>query len=181
MAGRRNWGWPICAAHARSTGLPCLMKVAADDGKSLTGAASSRAHVYGSSLLGISQMVGHQWTRPKCRAWAKSRGRPCRRPVGLRRDGTFHVVCWSHGSNTPPYSERPISQTGKQRISAAAKLMWQTYRERKATGLPVWQVGRKRKPVATPPPPRPKPKPTVLSAEDIEFARRIGMRLPKSD
>jgi hypothetical protein len=121
-------------------------------------------------------MVGHQWTRPKCRAWAKSRGRPCMRPAGLRRDGTFHVVCWSHGSNTPPYHERPISEAGKARISAAAKLMWQTYRERKSAVLPVRPVGRKRKPVPTPRPAKHKPKPMrPLTAEEIEFGRRIGM------
>jgi hypothetical protein len=75
-------------------------------------------------------MPGHRWTRPICHAWAKSRGRPCRRPVGLRRDRTFHVGCWSHGSNTPPYSERPISAAGKARISAAARAMWERFSAR---------------------------------------------------
>jgi hypothetical protein len=150
-------------------------------GKSASDAAPNRVHVYGSSLLGITQMVGHQWTRPRCHAWAKSRGRPCIRPVGLRRDGTFHVVCWSHGSNTPPYSERPISAAGKERISAAAKAMWQRYRALKQAGLPTWPVGRKRKPVPSPRPAKPKPvgRPVTLSEADIEFARRVGMRLPK--
>lgn len=79
-------------------------------------------------------MPGHRWTRPICHAWAKSRGRPCRRPVGLRRDGTFHVVCVSHGSKTPPYSERPISAAGKERIAAAARSNWVRYRALKQPG-----------------------------------------------
>ena len=128
-------------------------------------------------------MVGHQWTRPKCHAWAKSRGRPCIRPVGLRRDGTFHVVCWSHGSNTPPYHERPISAAGKARISAAARAMWQRYRALKAAGLPTWQVGRPKLPakLPTPAPRKPVGKPIKLTQQDIEFCERYGWKVPKSD
>jgi hypothetical protein len=37
----------------------------------------------------------------------------------------------------------------------------------------------KRKPVATPSLPRPKPKPTVLTEQDIAFAKLVGMKLPK--
>jgi hypothetical protein len=174
MVGRRSWWWSRRMAHARSTGI--------QDERRFSPLPHARMCT-GPRFLGITQMVGHRWTRPICHAWAKSRGRPCRRPVGRRRDGTFHVVCWSHGSNTPPYSERPISEAGKQRISAAAKLMWKTYRERKSGGLPVWQVGRKRKPV---PPPRPAPRkpvgrPVILTEQDRAFAKLIGMRLPEKE
>jgi hypothetical protein len=97
-------------------------------------------------------MAGFNWKRPTCHAWAKSQKRPCFRKVGLRRNGSLHVVCPSHGSKTPPYSERPISEAGKQRISAAAKAMWKTYRERKSAGLPVWQVGRPKLQATSPSP-----------------------------
>ena len=69
------------------------------------------------------------------------------RKVGLRRNGSLHVVCPSHGSKTPPYSERPISAAGKARIGAAARDMWARYRQLKAAGLPT---GRPKKPAATP-------------------------------
>jgi hypothetical protein len=100
--------------------------------------------------MGTSLMAGHNWNRPICHAWAKSMKRPCVRKVGLRRNGSLHVVCPSHGSKTPPYSERPISAAGKARIGAAARDMWARYRQLKAAGLPTWQVGRPKKPAATP-------------------------------
>ena len=82
-------------------------------------------------------MAGHNWNRPICHAWAKSMKRPCVRKIGLRRNGSLHVVCPSHGSKTPPYSERPISAAGKARIGAAARDMWARYRQLKAAGLPT--------------------------------------------
>jgi hypothetical protein len=100
--------------------------------------------------MGTSLMAGHNWNRPICGAWAKSQKRSCMRKVGLRRNGSLHVVCPSHGSKTPPYSERPISAAGKARIGAAARAMWQRYRSLKSQGLPTWQVGRPKKPAATP-------------------------------
>lgn len=74
--------------------------------------------------------------RPICRAFAKSRGRHCQRPVGLRRDGSYHVVCRNHGSETPPYAERPISEAGKKRIGDAARATWKRYHALKEAGLP---------------------------------------------
>jgi hypothetical protein len=62
----------------------------------------------------------NKYWKPVCHAWAKSRGRRCQRRVGNRRDGSLHVVCPSHGSKTPPYSERPISAAGKERIGAVS-------------------------------------------------------------
>jgi len=62
---------------------------------------------------------------PQCNAWARSRGRQCRRRVGMRPDGTLHVVCNNHGALTPPYSEREISESGKERIAASMRAYWQ--------------------------------------------------------
>ena len=69
-------------------------------------------------------MVGHQWSRPICSAWAKSRNRQCRARVGRRPDGSFFRVCRVHGAATPPYSERPIGPEGKERIAAAMRSYW---------------------------------------------------------
>jgi hypothetical protein len=77
-------------------------------------------------------MTGHQWSRPVCTAFAKSRGRPCQRRVGKRPDGSPHVVCDSHGAKTPPYEERPISAAGKQRIAETQRSRWAQYRADKA-------------------------------------------------
>lgn len=89
---------------------------------------------------------------PTCSAFARSRGRQCRRRVGVRPDGSFYNVCVSHGAKTPPYSERPISAKGKARIGAAARALWTRYRELKSQGLPVWPVGRPKKPTPSPGP-----------------------------
>ena len=120
-------------------------------------------------------MPGHRWSRPICSAWAKSRGRPCQRRVGLRPDGTLHTVCNNHGALTPPYSERPISEAGKQRISAAAKAMWKRYHALKAAGLPAWQVGRKKLPAKPPKPkarPTPKPQQRMTDSEWLAAIRQ---------
>jgi hypothetical protein len=78
---------------------------------------------------GPYKMAGSsKWGRPSCAAWAKSQNRPCMRKVGNRRDGSLHTVCPSHGSKTPPYSERQTSEEGKRRIGAAATATWQRYR-----------------------------------------------------
>jgi hypothetical protein len=92
-------------------------------------------------------MPGHRWTRPICSAWAKSRGRPCQRRVGLRPDGSLHVVCNNHGALTPPYSDRPISEAGKKAISVAQKRRWMRYRADRAAGIPHEgkAIGRPRK------------------------------------
>jgi hypothetical protein len=105
--------------------------------------SKSRAHV------GDLGMSGHQWRRPVCSAWAKSRGRPCKRRVVLRPDGSPHTVCANHGGLTPPYADRPISVAGKARISAASKANWVRYRELKAAGLLTWRAGRPKKPAAS--------------------------------
>jgi hypothetical protein len=101
-----------------------------------------------------SRHTGYPWRSkywfPFCSAWARSRGRQCRRRVGLRPDGTLHVVCNNHGALTPPYEQRPISEAGKARIGAAATAMWERYRLLKSQGLPVWQVGRKKLSTASP-------------------------------
>jgi hypothetical protein len=102
-------------------------------------------------------MAGFNWKRPTCHAWAKSQKRPCLRKVGLRRNGSLHVVCPSHGSKTPPYSEREISAAGKARISAAATAMWARYRRNKALGLPIPKVGRPKRQVAFSEPQKPTP------------------------
>jgi hypothetical protein len=81
--------------------------------------------VYVRSRVGdVTKMTWSRYWKPFCHAWAKSRNRPCRRRVGYRRDGSLRVVCPSHRSKTPPYSERPISEAGKAHISAAAKAMY---------------------------------------------------------
>jgi hypothetical protein len=43
----------------------------------------------------------------------------------MRPDGTLHVVCNNHGALTPPYSEREISESGKERIAASMRAYWQ--------------------------------------------------------
>jgi hypothetical protein len=96
-------------------------------------------------------MAGYNWRRPFCHAWGKSRGRPCQRKVGYRRDGSLHVVCPSHGSKTPPYAERPISVAGKQRIAEAQRRRWARFRADRAAG-----ISYKGKPLGRPPKPRTK-------------------------
>ena len=119
---------------------------------------------------------GYPWRSkywiPICSAFARSRGRQCRRKVALRPDGSLHTVCVSHGGATPPYSERPISEAGKARIAAAAKAMWARYRELKAAGAPTWQVGRPKLPAK---PPRPKRRKPSKPMDDTTWLRAIGV------
>jgi hypothetical protein len=131
MVGRRNWWWPRCGAHARSTNAPCQRKVVADEAG-----------------------------RPKSR-------------------------CWSHGG--APGSGRQTPEGKRRAAEALSRTMKAFWRDWKAKGSPpitrgCIRVGQlKPAPRATAKPPRAQPKPTVLSAEDIEFAKRVGMRLPKSE
>jgi hypothetical protein len=112
-------------------------------------------------------MTGHQWSRPVCTAFAKSRGRPCQRRVGKRPDGSPHVVCDSHGAKTPPYEERPISAAGKQRIAETQRSRWAQYRADKAAGVPYvgGRIGR---------PPKPKPTPGPMPSPEQRRARAIA-------
>ena len=114
------------------------------------GTAKKRERRLIRAYVGVFTLTGHQWQRPICSAWAKSRNRPCRRRVVMRPDGRPHTVCRSHGGLTPPYEDRPISEAGKQRISAAARAMWQRYRRDKALGLPTPKIGRPKRQAATP-------------------------------
>ena len=115
----------------------------------------------------IAQVAHDKTVADKCHA--------LQRRVGLRPDGTLHTVCNNHGALTPPYSERPISEAGKQRISAAAKAMWKRYHALKAAGLPAWQVGRKKLPAKPPKPkarPTPKPQQRMTDSEWLAAIRQ---------
>jgi hypothetical protein len=100
-------------------------------------------------------MVGHQWYRPMCGAWARSRDRPCMRRVVMRPDGSLASRCANHGGLTPPYWERLITKEGRAKIGAATKARWEAWRRDKALGLPVIAMGRPKRPkrVYTPPDP----------------------------
>jgi hypothetical protein len=92
-------------------------------------------------------LAGYNWRRPFCFAWAKSRIRPCRRKVAVRKDGSLHTVCPSHGGLTPNPRTAVLSDKGRAAISAAATAQWQRYRELKAA---TWQVGRPKQQAAIP-------------------------------
>jgi hypothetical protein len=59
MVGTRKWWWPRCMAHARSTGMPCLMLCAADE----DGRPKKRCRLHGSA-----PGSGHQTPEGKRRA-----------------------------------------------------------------------------------------------------------------
>lgn len=53
-------------------------------------------------------------TRPKCGAWARSRGRPCEAPCFRREDGTVSRRCRMHGGA----STGPKTPEGRARALA---------------------------------------------------------------
>ena len=113
-------------------------------------------------------MPGHHWYARRCGAFKKDGGICYGRAFENGR-------CKFHSGMVTPYHERPISEEGKRRIGAAATLRWQRYREAKAAGCVPYKTGRPPKPKREPvKPPRPT-KETVLTPEDLSFARSVGM------
>jgi hypothetical protein len=113
-----------------------------------SGSSTCARHGVVTSRKKDNLMTGHQWTRPVCSAVTRS-GRPCRRRVVMRPDGRPHTVCANHGGlSLSPAA--PLSERGKQIISASTKRTWERYRARKVAGLAVWPVGRKKRQVPSP-------------------------------
>lgn len=73
---------------------------------------------------------------------------------------------------------------GRQRIADATRARmlaaWDAYREAERQDLPLPRLGRPKRPPRIVEAPRPQPKPTVLTEQDIEFARLTGMLPPEA-
>lgn len=66
---------------------------------------------------GSTKAVKLAKVQPRCGAWARSRGRPCREPAGKRTDHPGVGRCWRHGGATPvthgKYSQAYRSSIGE--------------------------------------------------------------------
>jgi hypothetical protein len=114
------------------------------------------------------KMAGHQWTARRCGA-RLSNGQIC---YGRALE---NGRCKWHSGKITPYHTRPISPEGIERIREASRkrilAAWAAYREAKAKGLPLPRLGRPKRQAGILEAPKPPARETVLTEQDLEFAR----------
>ena len=77
----------------------------------------------------------HAW--PRCGAFARSTGQPCRRKVAVGEDGRPRPRCLGHGAHVPSGKQTP---EGRQRIANATRRrmlsFWEAWRKAGKPPLP---------------------------------------------